>query len=207
MRIDGFCTAVGGRFNWIAGYISYCSRVFRVIQCSGVPVKQDFPIEILLIEDNPGEARLTVEAMRDAKIPNRIHVVGDGDAALKFLNKADSYAAAPRPDLILLDLDLPKLDGRELLAQIKGDVRLKDIPVVVITSSKKPEDVISSYRNQVSSYIQKPVDIDDYFEAIRCLKELWFHVATLPRYSAYILGCLLHVAITASERVTHRSDS
>lgn len=174
------------RFIWVVQMVSYCSRVLGVIQFAMMPVKNMSPIEILLVEDNPAEARLTVEAMRDARIPNRIHVVGDGDAALNFLNRTDSYAAAPRPDLILLDLDLPKLDGREFLAQIKGDLRLKDIPVVVITSSLKPEDVISSYRNQVSSYIQKPVDVDDYFEAIRSLKELWFHVVTLPKYSAYV---------------------
>jgi chemotaxis family two-component system response regulator Rcp1 len=139
------------------------------------------PIEILLVEDNPGEARLTMEAMRDARILNHIHLASDGEQAFNFLKNVPPYASAPRPDLVLLDLDLPRLDGRELLRKMKTDEELRDIPVVILTSSNNPADVTTAYHHQVSCYIRKPLDVDEYFEAIRSLKELWFHVVTLPK--------------------------
>jgi CheY-like chemotaxis protein len=138
------------------------------------------PIEILLVEDSPPDARLTIEALRDARILNQINVLTDGEQALNFLRKLPPYEEAPRPDLVLLDLDLPKIDGREVLQEMKSDANLMDIPVVVLTSSKNQADVTAAYKQQASCYIKKPVDPDQYFIAIRSLKELWFNVVTLP---------------------------
>jgi chemotaxis family two-component system response regulator Rcp1 len=142
------------------------------------------PIEILLVEDNPADARMTVEALRDANVRNRVRVITDGEQAFDYLRQGDSASPPSHPDLILLDLDLPKMDGRELLKAIKADERLRDIPVVILTSSRNTQDITSAYHQQVSCFIQKPLDLDDYFEAIRSLKQLWFHVATLPRVAA-----------------------
>jgi len=138
------------------------------------------PIKILLVEDSPADARLTLEALRDARIVNEIYVVTDGEQTLNFLRNVSPHEDAPRPDIVLLDLDLPKVDGREVLQEMKADPALKDIPVIVLTSSKKPEDVTDAYKQQASCYIKKPVDADQYFIAIRSLKELWFNVVTLP---------------------------
>lgn len=138
------------------------------------------PIEILLVEDNPPDARLTLEALRDARILNKVHVVKDGEQAMSFLRRQNSHVDAPRPDLVLLDLDLPRMDGREVLREMKADPDLLGIPVVVLTSSKKDSDVVDAYKHQVSCYIKKPLNPDDYFTAIRSLKELWFNVVTLP---------------------------
>ena len=138
------------------------------------------PIHVLLVEDSPASALLTQEALRDPRVPNRIHVVADGEEALRFLYREPPHVDAPRPDLVLLDLNLPKVDGREVLAAIKGDAKLKDIPVIVLTSSANPEDVEFVYRHQAAGYITKHADLDDYFTAIRLLKELWFNVMTLP---------------------------
>ena len=138
------------------------------------------PIEILVVEDNPGDQQLTVEALRDARILNRIHAVDNGADALAFLRREGQYANAPRPTLIFLDLNLPKISGHDLLAIMKADEDLKSIPVVVMSSSDNQAEVNRAYDEQVSSYIVKPLDLDQYFAAIRAVKELWFHVVALP---------------------------
>ena len=138
------------------------------------------PIEILLIEDNPADAHLTVSALRDAKILNHIHLVGDGEEALGFLRQEGKYSDAPRPHLVFLDLNIPKIDGHAILNAMKADNALRRIPVVVISSSNSREDVDKAYDEQVSFYLVKPLDVDQYFTAIRSMKELWFHVVALP---------------------------
>jgi chemotaxis family two-component system response regulator Rcp1 len=145
---------------------------------------QGQPIEILLVEDNPVDARLTVEALRDARILNHIHFVDDGEQALAFLRREGKYAEAPRPSVVFLDLNLPKISGHDVLKAMKEDQTLKRIPVIVISSSDRAADVDRAYDEQVSCYIVKPVDIDQYFAAIRSIKELWFHVVTLPAAKA-----------------------
>ena len=141
------------------------------------------PIEVLLVEDNPAAAKLTLEALRDALIPNHIHVVTDGEAALRFLRRDPPHPDAPRPDLILLDLNLPRVDGRAVLATIKADTDLLDIPVIVLTCSSNPRDVADAYQHHAAGYITKPCDLDQYFSAVRMLKQLWFNVMTLPMRS------------------------
>lgn len=138
------------------------------------------PIHVLLVEDSPSDARLTIEAMRDAGIKNDFHLARDGEEALQFLRKEGRFANSPTPHFVLLDLDLPKIDGREVLEEMKADSALRRIPVIVLTSSKKEDDVSKAYDRQVSCYIRKPVDADQYFIALRVLKELWFKVVTLP---------------------------
>jgi len=138
------------------------------------------PIEILVVEDNPGDARLTAEALRDARILNRIHAVDNGADALAFLRREGKYADAPRPTLVFLDLNLPKVSGHQVLAAMKADEHLRSIPVVVMSSSGNQAEVNRAYDEQVSSYIVKPLDLNQYFAAIRAVKELWFHVVALP---------------------------
>ena len=138
------------------------------------------PIEILVVEDNPGDQQLTVEALRDARILNRIHAVDNGADALAFLRREGKYGNALRPTLIFLDLNLPKISGHDLLAIMKADEDLRSIPVVVMSSSDNQAEVNRAYDEQVSSYIVKPLDLDQYFAAIRAVKELWFHVVALP---------------------------
>jgi two-component system, chemotaxis family, response regulator Rcp1 len=137
-------------------------------------------IEILLVEDNPGDVRLTQEALKDGKVHNRLHVVEDGVAALAFLRQEGEYARAPRPDLILLDLNLPKRDGREVLAEIKADEHLGRIPVVVLTSSGAEEDILQSYGLHVNCYITKPVGLEQFLEVVRAIQEFWLMVVRLP---------------------------
>lgn len=139
------------------------------------------PIEILLVEDSPTDALLTKRALAAARLINRLHLVEDGVQALAFLRKEPPYADVPRPDLIFLDLNLPKKDGREVLAEIKEDEDLKVIPVVVLTTSRAEEDVLRSYRLHANCYITKPVDFDSFTEAITTLEKFWFAVVTLPR--------------------------
>jgi chemotaxis family two-component system response regulator Rcp1 len=139
------------------------------------------PIEILLVEDNPAAAQLTMEALRDPKVSYHVDVVEDGEEALHFLHREAPYVAAPRPDLILLDLGLPKIDGRQVLATIKADEDLMDIPVIVLSSSSTPTDVEDGYRHQIAGYITKPAGLDEYFTAIRSLTQLWFNVMMLPK--------------------------
>lgn len=138
------------------------------------------PIEILMVEDNPGDVRLTREALKDAKVSNKLHVVEDGVAALDFLYRRNGYDTAPRPDLILLDLNLPKKNGREVLEEIKQDAHLKTIPVVILTTSQAEEDVVRAYRLHANCYIAKPVDFAQFNKIVRSIKEFWLSIVTLP---------------------------
>jgi CheY-like chemotaxis protein len=138
------------------------------------------PVDILLVEDSPADVRLTREALKEARVMNQLHVVKDGVAALAFLRHRDEYTDSPRPDLILLDLNLPKKDGREVLAEIKQDEDLKRIPVVVLTTSKAEEDIVNTYNLHANAYITKPVDLTKFFDVIRALEGFWLAVVTLP---------------------------
>ena len=138
-------------------------------------------IEILLVEDNPGDARLTLEAMREAKMSNRIHVVEDGVEAMEFLRRQGRFGDAPRPDLILLDLNLPKKDGREVLAEVKADPNLKRIPVVVLTTSSAEEDVLRAYDLHANCYVTKPVDLAQFMKIVALIDNFWVNVVTLPK--------------------------
>ena len=137
-------------------------------------------MEILLVEDNAGDVRLTREALREGKVYNNLHWAKDGVEALEFLKREGKHADAPRPDIILLDLNLPKKDGREVLAVIKGDDRLKQIPVVVLTTSKAEEDVLRSYALHANCYITKPVDLDKFILVVKSIDRFWLTVVTLP---------------------------
>ena len=137
-------------------------------------------IEILLVEDNPGDARLTIEAMREAKVRNRIHVVEDGVEAMEFLRRQGRFGDAPRPDLILLDLNLPRKDGREVLAEVKADPALKRIPVVILTTSRAEEDVLRAYDLHANCYVTKPVDLAQFMKIVSQIDEFWVKVVTLP---------------------------
>ena len=139
------------------------------------------PIRILLVEDSPGDVRLTVEALKDGKVRNDLSVVGDGVEALAFLQREGKYADAPRPDLILLDLNLPRMDGRELLAIIKQDENLKRIPVVVLTTSEAEVDVLRVYDLNANCYITKPVDLDKFITVIKAIEDFWLTIVKLPR--------------------------
>jgi chemotaxis family two-component system response regulator Rcp1 len=139
------------------------------------------PIEILLVEDNPGDVRLAVEALRDAKVANRLHIVEDGVEAMSFLRREGWYADVPRPDLILLDLNLPRKDGREVLAEIKQDADLKRIPVVILTSSAAEQDVVQAYNLYANCYITKPMDLDQFLKVVRSIEDFWLIVVTLPQ--------------------------
>jgi two-component system, chemotaxis family, response regulator Rcp1 len=138
------------------------------------------PIEILLVEDNPGDADLAREALDGGKIKNNLFVVGDGEAAMDFLYKAGPYADMPRPDLILLDLNLPRKDGREVLADIKANKELKRIPVVILTTSKSEEDVLKSYNLHANCYITKPIDLNQFIKVVRCIEDFWLSIVVLP---------------------------
>jgi len=137
-------------------------------------------VDILLVEDSPADVRLTQEALREARVMNTLHVARDGVAALAFLRRQGPHAACPRPHLILLDLNLPKKDGREVLAEIKQDHDLKRIPVVVLTTSKAEEDILRSYDLHANAYVTKPVDLTRFFDVIRALEGFWLAVVTLP---------------------------
>jgi CheY-like chemotaxis protein len=135
---------------------------------------------MLMVEDNPGDVRLTREALKDAKLWLRIHVAEDGVAALDFLHRRGAHARAPRPDLVLLDLNLPKKDGREVLEAIKTDDDLRTIPVVILTTSQAEEDVLRAYRLQANCYVTKPVDFDQFTRIVQAIEQFWFSVVTLP---------------------------
>ena len=137
-------------------------------------------LKILLVEDNPGDVRLTREAFNEAKVSNRLDVVSDGVEALNYLRRRGGYANAPRPDLILLDLNLPKKDGREVLAEIKVDPELRKIPVVVLTTSRAEEDIIRSYDLHANCYITKPVDFSKFINVIKSVEDFWLTVVKLP---------------------------
>src|SRR5947207_3404056 len=137
-------------------------------------------VDILLVEDNPADVRLTHEAMRGSRIVNNLHVVNDGVEALAYLRQQGAYANAPRPDLILLDLNLPKKDGREVLAEIKTDANFKMIPVVVLTTSEAEEDVMKSYNLYANCYISKPVAFDRFRKVVSAIENFWFAIVKLP---------------------------
>ena len=138
------------------------------------------PIEILLVEDNPGDMRLTKEALKEGKVYNNLHWAHDGVEALEFLRREGKHAKAPRPDIILLDLNLPKKDGREVLSVIKNDDQLKHIPVVVLTTSKAEEDVVRSYNLHANCYVTKPVDLEKFISVVHAIDRFWLTVVTLP---------------------------
>lgn len=141
---------------------------------------QGRPVEILLVEDNPGDVILTEEAFSDAKISNNLHVVNDGEQAIAYLNKEDGYEDAIRPDLILLDLNLPKIDGREVLDYVKHSDKLRTIPVVVLTSSEAERDIVKTYNLYANSYIVKPISLDEFVRIVSAIEDFWFSVVTLP---------------------------
>ncbi|WP_329018891.1 response regulator [Streptomyces sp. NBC_00690] len=140
------------------------------------------PVEVLLVEDDAGDELMTREAFEDNKIGNTLHVVRDGLEALDFLYRRNAYTDAPRPDLILLDLNLPKYDGRQVLEKIKSDPDLSHIPVVVLTTSAAEEDILRSYRLHANAYVTKPVDLDQFMQAIRQIDDFFVTVVKLPRY-------------------------
>jgi chemotaxis family two-component system response regulator Rcp1 len=139
------------------------------------------PIDILLIEDNPGDVRLTMEVFREGKVFNNLHVVSDGEEAADFLRRKGAFADSPRPDLILLDLNLPKKDGRTLLAEIKSDQDLKRIPVVVLTTSKAEQDILRSYDLHANCYITKPVELEEFITIVQNIESFWLSIVKLPQ--------------------------
>ncbi|MCX6028329.1 MAG: response regulator [Chloroflexi bacterium] len=138
------------------------------------------PVDILLVEDNPGDVRLTREALKEGKVLNTLSVVTDGVEALAFLRREGRYAAATRPDIILLDLNLPRMDGRELLAVIKADADLRRIPVVILTTSAAEQDILKSYNLHANCYITKPVDLEQFIGVVRSVEDFWFTIVRLP---------------------------
>jgi two-component system response regulator len=138
------------------------------------------PIEILLVEDNPGDARLTREALKDSKVRNNLSVVGDGVDALRYLRHEGEFASAPRPDIILLDLNLPRLDGREVLREIKIDEMLRRIPVVILTTSDDEHDILAAYDLYANCYITKPVDFQRFIQIVKTIENFWFSIVRLP---------------------------
>jgi len=139
------------------------------------------PIDILLVEDNPGDADLVLEALEFSKLHNTVHIVSDGEKAMHFLRREGPYAKVPRPDLILLDLNLPRKDGREVLAEIKGDDNLRIIPVVILTTSKADEDVLRAYQLHANCYIPKPFDFTQLVTIVRSIEDFWLSVVLLPK--------------------------
>jgi chemotaxis family two-component system response regulator Rcp1 len=138
------------------------------------------PIEILLVEDNPGDVELAREALENSKLHNRLHAVDDGEKAMAFLRRQGPYADVPRPDLILLDLNLPRKDGREVLAEVKGDADLKRIPVVILTTSRAEEDVLKSYNLHANCYITKPMNLDQFLHVVKSIQDFWLSIVVLP---------------------------
>ncbi|MFQ5916549.1 MAG: response regulator [Candidatus Binatia bacterium] len=138
------------------------------------------PVEILLVEDNPGDIRLIVDVLKDGKLPNKVSVVRDGVEALAFLRSEGQYADVADPDLILLDLNLPKKDGRELLEEIKKDPDLKHIPVVVLTTSTADQDIINAYDLHANCYVNKPLDLEQFIKMVHSIEDFWFTIASLP---------------------------
>jgi chemotaxis family two-component system response regulator Rcp1 len=139
------------------------------------------PVQILLVEDSPGDIRLTREVLRDAKIANELHIVGDGEQAMAFLRCEGDYADVRRPDLILLDLNLPRKDGREVLAELKDDPELHLIPVIVLTTSAAEQDVLRSYDLKAACYITKPIDLDEFISVVRSIESFWLSIVRLPQ--------------------------
>ena len=144
-------------------------------------MKNNEPIEILLVEDNPGDARLAAEALKENKVRNNLYHVKDGVEAMRFLRRQAEYADAPLPDLVLLDLNLPRKDGHEVLKEMKGDAKLRLIPVVVLTTSAAERDLIKSYNLHANAYVTKPVDFDRFIEVVRQIDDFFVTVVKLPR--------------------------
>lgn len=138
------------------------------------------PIEILLVEDDPGDVLMTEEALAESKVANNLHVVADGEAAVAFLRREEPYADAPRPGLVLLDLNLPRMDGREVLAVIKEDADLRRIPVVVLTTSESEEDVLRSYDLHANAYVTKPVEFEQFVAVVRQIDDFYISIVRLP---------------------------
>lgn len=138
------------------------------------------PVEFLLAEDNPGDVRLTQEGLRESKISNNLYVVQDGVEAMEFVRREGKYADAPTPDIVLLDLNLPKMDGHQVLAQIKSDPALKSIPVVIMTSSEAEQDILATYSAHANCYVTKPIDLDHFIKVIQSIEHFWLSVVTLP---------------------------
>lgn len=139
------------------------------------------PIEILLVEDNRGDARLAQEALKESKVHNNLHHVMDGVEAMGFLRRGEGYEGVPRPDLVLLDLNMPRKDGREVLAEIKADEDLRLIPVVVLTTSEGERDLVRSYDLHANAYVVKPIDLDRFIEIVQAIEHFWFSVVKLPQ--------------------------
>jgi len=139
------------------------------------------PIEVLLIEDNPADVRLMQEALKDSKILNNLHVTHDGETAMSFLRREGDYAAVPEPHLILLDLNLPGKDGREVLDEIKNDPALKHIPVVIVTTSATEEDILKSYCHHANCYVTKPVNLDQFIKVVNAIEDFWLTIVKLPK--------------------------
>jgi CheY-like chemotaxis protein len=137
-------------------------------------------IDILLVEDNEGDARLAKEAMRDSKLRNTLHHVGDGEEAMEFLYQRGKHADAPRPDLVLLDLNLPRKDGRAVLEEVKTDENLKRIPVVILTTSSDEQDILRSYNLHANCYITKPIDLNQFLKVVRSIEDFWLTIVKLP---------------------------
>lgn len=142
------------------------------------------PIDILMVEDNAGDARLAEEAFKESKMMNTLHRVKDGVEALAFVRRTDEFADAPRPDIILLDLNLPKKDGRQVLEELKNDPDLKTIPVVVLTTSEAEQDILKSYELHANCYITKPVDLDKFMGIVKRLEDFWLSIVKLPSPAA-----------------------
>ena len=141
---------------------------------------EDQPVIILMVEDNPTDVLIAREGFSSAKMRNTLHVADDGIEAIEFLHRRGKYAAAPRPDLIVLDLNMPRKNGQEVLAEIKTDDHLKDIPVVILTTSKSAEDISKAYGLHANCYISKPVDFNEFTEVVQTIQDFWFSVVTLP---------------------------
>jgi chemotaxis family two-component system response regulator Rcp1 len=137
-------------------------------------------VEILLVEDNPVDVLITQEALKDARVCNRLSVVEDGEEAMEFMHRKGKYAGAALPDLILLDLNLPKKDGREVLEEVKEDPRLKHIPIVILTTSEAEEDILKSYRLHCNCFVTKPVDVKQFTAVIKSIEGFWFKIVKLP---------------------------
>jgi CheY-like chemotaxis protein len=138
------------------------------------------PVEILLVEDSPGDVRLTQEALKESKLLNNLHVARDGVEAMEFLKRKGKYESAVRPDVILLDLNMPRMDGRQVLAEVKKDDELKRIPIVILTISKADEDIVRTYELGANCYITKPVDLEQFNKVVKAIDNFWFEVVTLP---------------------------
>lgn len=138
------------------------------------------PIQILLVEDSPGDVRLTQEILKDAKIANHLSVVGDGEQAMRFLRRENGFGEAPRPDLILLDINLPRKNGREVLAELRQEPELQRIPVIMLTTSAADEDIAAAYQLGGNCYITKPIDLGDFIDVVRSIENFWLSIVRLP---------------------------